>query len=124
MALQDHDAFPYGKYAGRIIRHVPASYLFNHCRDGGVSPEVAEYIRRNYARIREDKKRELQACTYFRIPKSYKEGLDVFPCRVLVWGEEYCTCELFHDDKMKRSKGIFNDVCRNDIEPFQNYFSK
>lgn len=56
-------------------------------------------------------------CWYWKIRGDYAEGLELYFCKIIKVGDEYCTCQLYYGEELdtKKVKGTFNDVCRNDI---------
>lgn len=59
-------------------------------------------------------------CWYQIIPSSYGAPmgkLDIFWCKILSLGDEYCSCELYFGETYQpnKVKGTFNDVCVADL---------
>lgn len=54
-------------------------------------------------------------------PDQRTQEPELFLCKVLRVGFEYCRCELYYDEDVsetpKRKMGTFNDVCTEDIIP-------
>ena len=58
MALNDNSPMPYGKYKGKLMENVPASYLMWLYDEGKCNEEVRDYIKDNLDVLKEEIKRE------------------------------------------------------------------
>lgn len=66
------------------------------------------------------KEGEYAMCWYFKIPNDYREGIDLYYCKVLKLGEEHSTCEIYHGQTFNPHiiRGTFKNVCTADILEF------